>query len=100
MKEKIDRLVSLCKASVSITFNDHTTNYQTVSKELQQNFGGRYSGIDSDVKDEMIKRNTMVEVQFYPDTPVGFYMVAHYDLDAALDEAIKIAEKEASGVIK
>lgn len=35
----------------------------------------------------MIETNTIVELQFYPDTPIGFYRVYYCDLDAALDEA-------------
>jgi hypothetical protein len=41
-----------------------------------------------EVRAEMIRLNTVVDVQFYPDTPVGFYRVAHYDIDAALDAAL------------
>ena len=36
----------------------------------------------------------MVEVQFYTHTPIGFYLVVHYDLNKALDEAIEIAREE------
>lgn len=94
MIDKTTELVSLCKASVHITFNNHTTNYNTVEQELAENFAGRYSDVPDDIKQEMIKRNTMVEVQFYTHTPIGSYLVVHYDLNKALDEAIEIAREE------
>ncbi len=95
---KIERLVKHCKGSVSITFNDHTTNYSTVEKELEYNHFNRYDDVPEDVKAEMVKRDTMVEIQFYTDTPVGFYLIVHYDLDKALDEALKIVdERESNG---
>lgn len=92
MEDKLKKLVSLCKGSVHITFNDHTTNYSTVEEELTGNFNGMYDDVHQDVKDEMIRRNTMVNVHFYPDTPIGFYNIMHYDLDTALDEALKVLE--------
>jgi len=39
-----------------------------------------------------VGRDFIIEIQFYPDTPVGFHVVYHYDLDAALDEALTIIE--------
>ena len=90
--EKLDKIVSLCKGSVNITFNDHTTNYSTVEEELQQNHFNRYDDISEDVKKEMIRRNTMVEVQCYDQTPVGFFLVVHYDLDKALDDMLETLE--------
>ena len=92
--EKIAKIVSLCKASVHIKFNDHTTNYSTVEEALGINFGDRYSDIPEDVKAEMIKRNTMVELQCYKNTPIGFYLVVHHDLNAALDEMLEVLEEK------
>ena len=33
----------------------------------------------------MKKSNTVVEIQAYPDTPIGSYRVIHYDIDKAID---------------
>lgn len=95
LDKKLEELVRLCKGSVTVEFNDHTTNYQTVADCLAANFGGRYDDIDDRVKAEMIKHSRIVEVQFYPHTPIGFYVIVHYDLNEALDEALEIAREEA-----
>ena len=44
--------------------------------------------IESDVLNKMIETNTMIELQFYPDTPIGFYKIYHYDLEQAIDIAL------------
>ena len=44
--------------------------------------------IESDVYEKMKELNTIVELQYYPDTPVGFYKVYHYDIEKAIDEAL------------
>jgi len=84
--EKIKKLVEACSASVEISFNLHRSVYQSVEQ---------YLNVDAaipDVIDVMVGRDFIIEIQFYPDTPVGFHVVYHYDLDAALDEALTIIE--------
>jgi len=94
LSDKVEKLVSLCKGSVSIRFNDNTTNYETVEECIRTDFSGLYKGLDDDVAAEMFRRNRMVEVHFYPDTPVGFYHITHYDLEAAVDEALEVLEEK------
>lgn len=98
--ELIEKLVSMCKGSVSITFNNNTTNYETIKECLESDFTGLYKNIDPEVKERMIELNRMVEVHPYPDTPIGFYHIVHYDLDEALKQAIEAIEDERSGTRK
>lgn len=90
MIEKLNKLVSKCKGSVTITYNDHTTNYQTIKQHIEEDFCNNYEDLDPSIKDEIIRRNQIVEIQFYPDTPIGSYFIAHYDLEMALNEALSI----------
>lgn len=95
----IKQLITRCEASVTIRVNNHKDLYLTVEKYLQDEF----SGSDHDIKDEinqsiyvkMIELNTVVEIQFYPRTPVGSYTVYHYDIDEALKECIDILNGKA-----
>ena len=80
--EKFKELVKHCKCSVSITVNDHKDVYQTVQEYLDTE---NYPDIEQDVLDEMIKRDTIVLLQAYPKTPIGFYRVYHYDIEKAVD---------------
>jgi hypothetical protein len=87
--DKLKRLLSLCKCSVSVTVNAHRDYYETAAKALED--AKRMEcppEIDDDVRAQMIATDTIVDIQFYPDTPIGSYHVWHYDLDAALDQCL------------
>ncbi len=82
--EKIARIVRRCAGGVSIEFNQHRSSYWSPSEEIDR--------CDYDVplalRGEMDATDTMVVVQAYPDTPNSFYVVAHTNLTAALDEML------------
>lgn len=84
----LNQLKDLCKCGVHITINGHKDSYKDVECYLE------FPGLDGDdvspeVLDEMIKKDTVIEVQYYPNTPVGFLNVYHYDLESALKEAVE-----------
>ncbi len=87
--DKLKELLSRCKCGVFLTVNEHRDYYQSVAQRLadlsERECPPTYT---DDVRDGMIKADTIIEVQFYPDTPIGSYVVLHHDLDAALDEAL------------
>jgi hypothetical protein len=83
--KKFKELVSLCKASVEITVNDHKNDYSTVENYISKE---NREGIEDDVFDEMVKRDTVVEIRAYSHNPVGFYHIFHYDIDKAVEEAL------------
>lgn len=94
---KLDNLARLCKASVHVTYNEHTTNYESVEEYVRWRItspGGNFEEEKPEDLDKMIKDNKVVEVQFYPHTPIGHYVLLGYDLEKLLDEAIKIAQEE------
>lgn len=88
--DKLQALISKCKASVSVNVNYHKDIYMTVEQYLDDQFDGDMP--DSEIKQEMIKRDTVIYLHFYPETPIGFYSFYHYDIDMALDRALKILE--------
>jgi len=84
--EQLKELQSLCKASITLTINDHKDGYQTVKEYFEDvNYMGGDTEIGQDIMDKMVETDTIVQIQAYPDTPVGFYSVYHYDIDKALD---------------
>jgi len=88
--DKLKKLMSKCKCGVYISVNEHRDYYETVEQRLGDNnlLNDCYSETPKDVLKKMIETNTMVQLQFYPDTPIGFYTIYHYDLNMALDEAL------------
>ena len=85
--EKLKQLVSKCKASVEISINTHKDYYESVAKHVAK------ERVDKDILDVMIAKDTVIAVSFYPDTPIGFYTVYHYDIDLAMDAALNILKE-------
>lgn len=85
--DKLKELLTRCKYGVHLTVNEHRDSYEPLAKALEDLEAMEFP-IDPDVRQKMIETDTLIDLQFYPDTPTGFYVVQHYDLDAALDEAL------------
>lgn len=88
--KKLEELSSKCKGEVNIYINGHRSAYHSVQSELEEYHEDYANEISNDILSEMIKRDKMVWVQFYPNTPVGFNSILHYDLEMAIDECLSI----------
>lgn len=86
--DKLKLLLNRCKCGVHITVNDHRDVYQTAKQVIEDLESMDHTVDDETVRAKMIEMDTIVDLHFYPDTPVGFYKVLHYDLDMALDIAL------------
>lgn len=87
---KLEQLIDKCKASVNLTINLHKDYYETVEERLKSFDPEDIADISEDVRKKMIDMDRIVELQFYPDTPIGSYVVYHWSVDAAIDEALTI----------
>lgn len=85
-------IVDRCKAEVSICVNEHRASYVTVDTFLDER--GDTEDTDPDVLAEMKRLDRIVAVQAYPDTPVGFYLLYHHDIGAAVKRMRRILEEE------
>jgi hypothetical protein len=95
--DKLKKILEQCKYEVCLTVNRHRDYYQKAEQALEELDSAECPPeIEPEVRQGMIDKNTIIELQFYPDTSVGFYIVYHYDLDAALDEALEVLEQAAS----
>lgn len=90
--EKLVKLIQHCKGSVHILVNEHKDSYVTVEQHFNSNpiLEEYIEDIDADVFEKMKQLDTMIELHFYPDSPVGFYKIYHYDLSLAIDKAFEI----------
>lgn len=84
MTNLLHELISKCKCGVSIEVNNHRNYYDSVRKYLEDFPSDEISDINPEVLSIMEKKDTIVEIQFYPDNPISFYKVYHYDLEEAL----------------
>jgi hypothetical protein len=88
--DKFKEILSRCKCGVFLVVNEHRNYHQAAKKRLEElDCLECPPDLAPYVRKKMIELNTIVDLQFYPDTPVGSYSVYHYDLDAALDEALE-----------
>jgi hypothetical protein len=83
--QKLNLLKNKCKASISLLINPHRDYYESVIDYIN----GDKEDIPNDVFSEMVKQDTVIHLQFYPDTPIGSYSVYHYDLEKAVDIALE-----------
>lgn len=94
--DKLKKLLARCKCGVHLTINDHRDIYKPAAEALDDLAACGFDDIAPEVRQKMIETDTIIDLHFYPDTPVGFYKVLHYDLDAALDEALACLTPNAS----
>lgn len=89
--EKLNKLLSMCKCGVYLTINQHRDSYQSAKDRIKEMFEtGQIDGddISKDIIEKMVDTNNIVEIQFYPNTPIGSYYIYHYDLEMAINEAL------------
>lgn len=91
--DKLKIILDKCKASVHLGVNEHKSYYEPVEDYIAQ----REDVIDADILNKIIETDNLIELQLYPDTPIGFYKIYHYDLDKALDEALECLEHRIRG---
>jgi hypothetical protein len=48
--------------------------------------------ISEEIRKKMVETDTIVSIHFYPDTPISFFDIYHYDLDTCLDLALECLE--------
>lgn len=84
--DKLKELISLCKGSVTVEINGHKDYYESATEYI----GDFVKDIDYSVLQRIEERNEVVKVVAYPDTPISSFDVYHYDLDSALNQAIRL----------
>lgn len=101
--EKLLQLINACKCSITLEINEHKNYHQGVKVYLEEleSFSGESLQIEDKTMEKMVKLNTIILIQFYPETAftltnnfnisrIGFYRVFHYDLEMAIDQCLDI----------
>jgi len=93
---KLEELLSKCKCGIFLSINEHRDYYMSVDERLKElsDFEDSLPEIDVEVRQKMIDVDTIIEIHFYPDTPINFYRIFHWDLEKALDQALKCISGE------
>lgn len=87
----LQKLLDRCKYGVALDVNRHRDFHESVSEYMS----GRDADdeIEPEIYQKMIETDTIISLQFHPDTPVGFYQVYHYDLSEALSIALETTKE-------
>lgn len=97
MNDKFKKILERCKCGVYLTINEHRDYYETAQKnldlqiELNEDF---IEDVGKEVINKMVELDTIINLQIYPDTPIGFYSIYHYNLDHVIDTAYNILFKD------
>lgn len=82
-------LIKKVNCNLTIEVNNHKTYYQTAEDYLQDEYHKDFlSEIDKEVYEKMIEKDSIIEIQIYPNTPISFFKIYHFDIDEAIDQAI------------
>lgn len=91
--EKLQQILNKCRCGVYLTVNRHRNLYESAGEYLLS-LQGLERLPEIEIREVMEKTNTIIELQFYPHTPIGSYTIYHYDLDKLLDKALEILAGE------
>lgn len=85
------------KASLTLTHNDHIDNYSTVAQAVSDRQHGydERCWVSEEQKKKAIHTNDCWFLQWYPNTPVGFNILAAADLGVLLEAACEMAGETA-----
>ena len=81
--EMLRQFQERCKYGVDVRFNAHRDGFDSVMDYMSR----WEEECDSNVLNEMIKRDTTIEILLYPDNTRKHIVVWHYDYVEALKEA-------------
>lgn len=89
-KQMIEEIVSICKGSFSLTYNEHKTNGETVAQYFHRI--GEQPGPEALFW--MHRLDTIVEITMYLNNSVANYTVYHWEREEALYLALQVATEE------
>ena len=87
----MEEIIKKCKCGVYLEINKYRDYYETVEEAIkEENERQTEPEIEKELADRMIKENMFISLQFYPDTPAGFYTVYGTSLDEVIGKAGEI----------
>lgn len=82
------------KGALHLTHNPHKSNYETVEEYMVIREFDETDWVSPEQRAAAIAGDTLWELQWYPNTPVGFNIVCGADLDAVLAFALSQETEE------
>jgi hypothetical protein len=93
--DKLKALLARCKCGVILTVNDYRNSYETPEEAIEFYDGLACApDINDYVMTGILSTGNIIDLIFYPNTPISSYHIVHYDLDAALDKALECLDQQ------
>lgn len=84
----MDEIISKCKCGVYLEVNRYRDYYISIEEAIKDiNSIATEQEIDDELSARMIAEDSLVSLQFYPNTPIGFYKVYGTALDEVVEKA-------------
>jgi hypothetical protein len=78
------------KCGLHLTHNEHKDYYENINEYLKDDLYDEDYFISTEDKQKCIDTDEIWILQWYPDTPVGFYRVCGSTLEIVLKKALEI----------
>lgn len=98
MAENLESLFPRHDCELILSHNTHKNNYQTIEqweKDLKACSNEddadpvKFGWVSVEQRDKAIAKNSVWELHWYPDTPIGFFRIFACDLDVLLAESMR-----------
>lgn len=87
----MEQLIKRCKCGIYLDINIHKDLYQKTEEAIKK-INENENEIDEDMAKRMIKEDMIISLQFYPNTPVGFYKIYGTSYDEVIKQALEVID--------
>ena len=91
--DKTEKLITHCKCGVFLEVNEQKREGTSIVDYLELEYA--YNDYDEEdlprsVARKIIKKNCLIKLQIFPDTPVGSYDFVHHDINKIINDALQV----------
>lgn len=88
-----DDLVKRCKASVTLEANDYRDIYEKLEDAISE-INRKGDEISKEELEKILASGNLYRLQFYPNTPIGFYVTYGSSAEVCIEAAHQILDAE------
>lgn len=83
----MEEIIQKCKCGIYLSVNQYRDYYQSIEDAVKEERERNSMDIDDELAARMVAEKSLISLQFYPNTPVGFYIVYGTTLDEVVTKA-------------
>lgn len=89
----MEEIIKKCKCGVYLTVNQNRVYYENVAYYISKLLE-RGEEIEESIIKDMIVKDTIISLRFYPNTPICFYTVYGSSYDEVIKKSLEILNHE------